>query len=358
MKTINRLCLYSICIILIVAFLTPAWGASPDKPGITSASIKEKKLKRGTKVTIFKSDLVDSRYAIMEGTAVGGQASVKKVEVSLDNGSTWNEATGKEAWQYKFSPAPNYKYYLTFRVTSVKGVVSSPGEFGTTHLTYLPITLSGLIQQQANELAKAYMSKRLEKYMGLISKDYKNYPRGRHKLRKSIQNDFRSLNNIVLRFTVNQVFKLDKVIMAEIHWTLTHAQLTEPEEGDVEIHFDPADQLKVIVQKKDLYFGEAVIGHNGRIQLEENTPFVEVTVTDLDMVGAGVATVRGRGNCDASPPFNGTIRLTETPPRSGRFFGRVTCPLNILAVNYFTATYIDKITTDWRRNVRRTTRIQ
>jgi hypothetical protein len=357
MKNTNRFCLYIAGITIIMTWLAPAWGASIKNPEITSASIKEKKLKRGTKIEILKSDLIDNRYAVITGSAIGGETSVAKVEVSLDNGNTWMEATGQEKWQSQFTPVPNYTYFLKFRVTNANGAVSSPSQFGTIHLTYLPITLNELIQHQADVLAKAYMSKRLEKYMNLISKDYQNYPRGIHKLRKAIQNDFRTRNNIVLRFTVNQVFKLDKVIIAQIHWTLMHSRLNEPREGDIEIHFDTTNQLKILVQKKDLYFEETIVGHNGRIQVRRGSGTIkEVIVTDLDLLGAGSINVRAWGNCDPIVPFTANMRLTETPPNSGRFRGMRDCYFSNTS-NYFSAAYTDKITSDWRRNIRRTSRL-
>jgi hypothetical protein len=192
--------------------------------------------------------------------------------------------------------------------------------------------------------------------MGFISRGYQNYPRGWHNLRKSIENDFKSLNSVVLRFSVNQVFEIEKVIMAETHWRLTYAGLLEPEEGYVEIHFDPADNMKILVQKKDLYFGSAPIGHDGRIQIVRvgfGQDFI-FDVTDLDKVGANVVTIRVvyieflSGNT----LFNRDITLTETPRRSGRFRGSRRFP--VTAQDTITATYRDELTSDWRRNVRRT----
>ena len=115
--------------------------------------------------------------------------------------------------------------------------------------------LKDKIRQQTDELAKAYMSRDLERYMSLISKGYHRYPEGWLRLRRVISNDFKSRNNIVLRLTVNQVFDLEGAIMADIRWRLTYAGLSKPEEGYVEIQFDPADQLKILVQEKDRYFG-------------------------------------------------------------------------------------------------------
>ncbi len=153
------------------------------------------------------------------------------------------------------SPAKRARNAL--RAANAAGIVSDFKTFGMVKLSYLPITLSALISRRTDELAKAYMSRDLERYMSLISKGYHRYPEGWHRLRRVINNDFKSRNNIVLRFTVNQVFELEGAIMADIRWTLTYAGLAKPEEGYVEIQFDPVDHLKILVQEKDRYFGTA-----------------------------------------------------------------------------------------------------
>jgi len=251
---------YIVSAIVLVMFVSPVWGAAPhklDKPSITSAAIGKKALKGATGVTIIKSDLDRSGEVLIVGRAEGGGGGVAKVEVSLDGGETWREAQEGESWRYRFKPVPRQSYALTMRVSNTAGITSDPKAFEMVRLTYLPITLSELIQQQADELAKAYMSRDLERYMGLISKDYQQYPRGWQRLRRIIHNDFKSLNNIVLRFTANQVYELEGVIMAEMQWRLTYAGLPKPETGYVEIHFDPIDHLKIVLQEKDRYFGAA-----------------------------------------------------------------------------------------------------
>jgi len=241
---------------IVVLFLTAlAWSAAPVKPSITTAKIGKKELKGATRVTIIKEDLTRDREVLIVGSAKGGGQRVTKVEVSLDAGKTWYEAQGLENWQYRFAPVSNRLYGLTVRVTNAAGVLSDPKAFKSVQLTYRPITLSELIQQQADELAKAYMSRDLERYMALISKGYHRYPEGWYSLRRVISNDFQSRNNIVLRLTVNQVFDLEGAIMADIYWRLTYAGLAKPKEGYMEIQFDPVDQLKILVQEKDRYFG-------------------------------------------------------------------------------------------------------
>lgn len=341
------------CLLLLIPPAS-AWGDADLGPRITSAQVGEKGLLGATEVKVIKDDLTRDGKISIWGEAEGGNTSVSKVEVSLDGGETWKEATGGERWQYEFRPLPKYTYFVTVRVTNADGAVSEHRRFGITRLTYLPITLAELIQGQANELAQAYMSKDLARYMALISKGYQNIPRGWHRLRKAIENDFRSLNNITLRFTVNQVYALKGVIMADIHWRLTYAGLTEPKEGYVEIHFDPQDQLKITLQRKDLYFGSAPIGHDARVEIDiRSMPLFTFIVTDLDKAGAGSVTVRVRHtSISGGVHFNGTLTLTETPRLSGVFSGS----RNFLVTSgdRIIATYIDEITSDWRRNVRRT----
>jgi hypothetical protein len=340
-------------IIFVICLLSVAWGAAAGEPRITSATIGKNDLMETSELTVIKDDLTRDLKILIVGQAAGGGPRVEKIEVSLNGGQTWQDATGRERWQYEFSPLPDYTYHLTLRVTNADGVVSNPLVFGITRLTYLPITLSELIQERVDELAKAYMTKDRDRYMGFISRGYQNYPRGWHNLRKAIENDFKSLNNVILRFSVNQVFETEKVIMADIHWRLTYAGLLEPKEGNVEIHFDPTDQYKILVQRKDLYFGAAPIGHDATIQIVPRPASVyDFIVTDLDKIGNNIITVRVRTVIGGTVTFNGNVTLTETPRRSGKFMGSRFFPLTL--GDTITITYIDEITTDWRRNVRRT----
>lgn len=342
---------WALACIILASMLTLALGATSE-PRVTSAKIGKQELKGQTQMTLKKDNLNSHGEVVIEGKADGGGSSVKKIEVSVDGGQTWDEAKGKETWQHRFSPVPNKNYYFSARVTNTAGLISDPRAFGVIKLTYLPYTLSELIQKKADELSRAYMAKDLDRYMKLVSREYQNIPRGRHKLRQSIDNDFKSLNNIVLRFTVNQVFELEGVIMAEIYWRLTYAGLQEPREGYIEIHFDPLDQLKILVQKKDLYFGAMAIGYNATIRLQHAffNDNVIVALTDLDKIGARRVTVAVRIT-GTYANNSGNMTLNENPPRSGRFGGRRLGTAT--AGETFTATYLDEITTSWRRNIRR-----
>lgn len=333
---------------LAIAFLSlivlaPALWA--EAPSISSARIGGVELKGTKAFSLTREDLTIRGEVLIEGEAEAAEGRVDKVEVSLDGGRTWQEATGRERWHYRFVPVPRYPYQFTVRATDSTGTTSVPlVDFGLVQLTYLPMTLAELVQMKAQDLALAYMSRDLERYMALISRNYLNYPRGWIRLRKAIEYDFKSLNNIVLRFTVNQVFKSAGQVMADLHWRLFHAGLSEPKEGDMIIQFDRADDMKVILQKGDLYFSEAPIGYDAKIILQPATSTITIIVIDRDKAGAGSVSAYVRTDA----PFKGWVTLLENPPRSGRFEG--SCPFYKSAL----VTYTDEITSDWRRNVRRT----
>jgi len=335
-------------IVLFFGFMVGIVRAEP--PSISSVWIGDLELKGAKDVLLSRDDLTPRGEILIEGEAVAYGGNVGKVEVSLDGGRSWQEAEGRERWHYRFVPVPHRPYDLTLRVTDSNGVSSHPlVDFGLVRLTYIPVMLVELVQQKAEELALAYMSRDLERYMGLISRDYVNYPRGWMKLKKAIEYDFKSLNNVVLRFTVNQVFRMGGHLLAELHWRLVHAGLTEPEEGDVTVRFDRTDRMKVLLQKGDLYFSEAPIGYDAKIQIiPEMREEVTIVIIDRDKAGAG--SVPAHVRIDA-PPFQGTIRLREDPPGSGRFVRSL--PFYFTALVSCTVTYIDELTSDWRRNVRR-----
>ena len=155
-KGFQQCCISCIALFFLVACAVAA-APTPPKPTITSAKTGGKNLTGATDVTIIKENLTSSGEILIVGTADGGKGQVTKIEVSIDGGTTWKKATGKEQWQYLFTPHPNDTYNLILRVTNAAGVVSDSKTSSKIRLTYIPITLWELIQQRVDELAKTYM---------------------------------------------------------------------------------------------------------------------------------------------------------------------------------------------------------
>jgi len=335
----------------LILILVSSTGMAADGPSIEWAKLGEISLEGARKVILTQDELDPKGEAVLYGEADGGEAPVQEVEVSLDGGRGWQRAEGRERWEFSFRPFPDETYRLAIRVRNAAGDLSDYRRFGVIEVKFFPGTLSELLQGRLYDLALAYMGKDLEGYMALISRNYKNYPRGWHRLRKAIDTDFKFLNNIVLRFTVNQVLRTEELIMAEAHWKLTYGGLPEPKEGYAEIHFDPKDDLKILLQRKDLYFSQPPIGHDARVSVQLGggvRPSFVFTVTDLDRVGAGRITVSV--NITGGFPYNNPkFPLYENPPRSGRFTG--SRPGAYTSGDRATMTYVDELTADGRRNV-------
>ena len=68
---------------------------------------------------------------VIQGVAWAGEAGVAKVEISTDNGATWNEATlGKDQakyawrlWSYNWKPTKHGEYTIFSRATDSHGRV-------------------------------------------------------------------------------------------------------------------------------------------------------------------------------------------------------------------------------------------
>lgn len=63
---------------------------------------------------------------IVSGTATASPNSVSRVDVSTDNGATWQVASGTDSWSYSWSPQANGTYYLKSRATDSLGTVEVP----------------------------------------------------------------------------------------------------------------------------------------------------------------------------------------------------------------------------------------
>jgi ELWxxDGT repeat protein len=63
---------------------------------------------------------------IVSGAATASPNSVTRVDVSTDNGATWQTASGTTSWSYSWSPHADGVYYLKSRATDSIGTVEVP----------------------------------------------------------------------------------------------------------------------------------------------------------------------------------------------------------------------------------------
>lgn len=71
--------------------------------------------------------LITSTTYLITGTAFDATAGVQRVEVSLNNGASWINATGSTSWSYLWTPAGQGPYILRARAVDKAGNIDNPG---------------------------------------------------------------------------------------------------------------------------------------------------------------------------------------------------------------------------------------
>lgn len=116
-------------------FMSPGYRF-PNAPGKPGEAVKPEDTHSLTTLTVKStiaspSDGAKLKFGALtiNGAAWAGEASVEKVEISTDNGASWNAATlGKDQaryawrlWSYKWKPAKGGEYVVLSRATDSQG---------------------------------------------------------------------------------------------------------------------------------------------------------------------------------------------------------------------------------------------
>ncbi len=293
---------------------------------------------------LTSDDLNTYREIVIQGEAEEEDGSIKKVEISLDNGVTWYTAKGREFWYFSFKPFPKRTYVILIKAIDAQGNIS---DYLKTKFSvfYFPGSLSDFIQYRLNKLAKAYMSKNLDLYMSFISKNYNVEPKGWQRLKKQIAQNFVDLSDILLKFVVNRISVAGNLVVANVYWRLYYAQLPDYKEGNIEIHFDVSQGYKIVAQKGDLYFESIRVGTDAVLKVDNLVEKCIFTVLDKDKKGAGKVYARIR--TWGTPSLYQSVYLFETTP--GNFTKEVSG--GSFNFNKCELIYIDEFTSEGKKNV-------
>ena len=63
----------------------------------------------------------------ISGTATDADGRVGAVDVSTDGGQSWNPATGREEWNYEWTPDHSGTFTIETRAADDSGNIESPG---------------------------------------------------------------------------------------------------------------------------------------------------------------------------------------------------------------------------------------
>lgn len=107
-------------------------GVSPDTPQQLPLLVISNPANTAAPVTLISSpvntaDLPSNSSVIITGTATDSDGVVAGVEVSVDNGLTWNVATGTNSWSYSWVPTTQGPVTIKSRAFDDNGNMEIPG---------------------------------------------------------------------------------------------------------------------------------------------------------------------------------------------------------------------------------------
>jgi len=151
---------------------------------------------------IYKGSL-ESGKLVVRGSAQSQSCTLAKVEVSLDDGGSWNAAQGTTSWSYGFSPSER-TYYLRARAADSTGTVSEEAD-RAVEFTYYNRTPEDELLDVFKRLIQAYINKSTSSFLQLTSSNYSsNYDgiQDYNALDESLDNKFIANPTIYLRYQV------------------------------------------------------------------------------------------------------------------------------------------------------------
>jgi len=104
--------------LLAFTLLAAAQEPGPEVGDVTVAG-RRYDVRSGAPLQIYRDDLVRGTAIVRGKVKRDGQAGQLAVQVSTDDGKTWQSATGVDEWSFSFKPTPGGRYVIRARVMSV-----------------------------------------------------------------------------------------------------------------------------------------------------------------------------------------------------------------------------------------------
>ncbi len=123
----------------------------------------------GGEMEMNKGNLIDGKLNIA-GTAEKTQCEIAKVEVSMDDGSSWFEAEDTTAWAYGFKPSDG-EYEIVARATDIGGNESEE-MLNPIELTYTDKTEEDALREVFEKMLQAYKDNDVDTFMDAVDDNF------------------------------------------------------------------------------------------------------------------------------------------------------------------------------------------
>jgi len=172
-------------------------------PAVSMESIGGEAIEDMFTVVSLYRDSLEGGELLLRGTADSESCSIDTVEVSVDDGGSWEEAEGTSSWMYSFAPYEG-TMYIQARAKDSAGTVSDPGMPLEVEYTYN--TLEDELLDIFEQLARAYQDEDTSTFVDLTSADFTSNYEGiadLNELETSLDNKFTAYDDIYLSYSVD-----------------------------------------------------------------------------------------------------------------------------------------------------------
>ncbi|MDD5296467.1 MAG: hypothetical protein PHU46_06095 [Rhodocyclaceae bacterium] len=183
-----------------------AWwefGRESNEPSITDLRFNSVDAARLDDMMVLGPEDLQNGVIVLRGQAQVGRGEIGLVEISLDNGKTWNAATlaDRGLFTWEFRPELGRDYPFRVRAISTTGVSTGPED----HEFHLLVTATdGTAEAKATfrKLLDAYQAKDRSGFMKLVSNAFEGDASA---LDDALMNDFRWLDSIAIQTNITRV---------------------------------------------------------------------------------------------------------------------------------------------------------
>ena len=194
--------LFLLCHIAGPVELSAASAEKPDDIRLEYLYINKKMTpETEKKITLFRELLSGGRVSITG--KIADTVKVKAVEVSIDDKSTWRKvrSTKKNTFWYSFRAEKGATYGLFIRIADAKGNTNNI-EDTFKGITILDRSLYNAVGDVLNSMIQAYQGKASGNFMACVDDSFTGE---KVEYEKSVQNDFSTLHDISIHYTLNSV---------------------------------------------------------------------------------------------------------------------------------------------------------
>ena len=213
----------------------------------------------GSEIKLFKEALPPDGSVKITGKAALGKGGVGSIRISLDGKATWQDVKFAEdgTFEHSFKPEAGKTYTMLIEVTD------TAGKTNTVEDTRKQITLStenvqAKVREALDALCDAYNKEDVQRFMTGVGE---NFTGDKNVLERAVKKDFDALNNISLRYTLNN---LAAGAQGRIYVSITYNRMvfvnktgaSSTDSGVTEFVFDTTGgMLTLYSMKQPLIFG-------------------------------------------------------------------------------------------------------